>query len=787
MKSSEALLEPALSSLENEAPPFGKGDLHSTADRRTTMGYPFTKDRAQRILKEKRRILGRGLCYAEKILFIHEAAESAQRILKRGQDPLKLYPDRVAMQDATAQMAMLQLMQTGCSRTRVPATIHCDHLIRARDGMKADLKEALVGNREIYDFLSSAAVKFGVGFWGPGSGIIHQVVLENYAVPGGLMLGSDSHTPNAGGLGMLAIGVGGADVAEVMAGLAWETPMPFVVGVALSGRLDGWSSAKDVILEMLSRLTVKGGTGKIFEYFGRGAGTLSAAQKATICNMGAELGATASVFVYDESMDAYLKNVGRQEDAEWAASVADILNQDAICLTEPERVYDEILQIDLGKIVPGHAGPYSPDKVTPIAEFKNAAKHLQCPPRISAVLVGSCTNSSYADLCAVSQVLEQGRQHGLKARVPFILSPGSRQVYETIGRDGVLDELVRAGAVVLAASCGPCIGQWERKDIETGALNCLFTTFNRNFRGRNDGNPETRAFLTSPAVAAALALSGDAGFNPETDTLTGSDGVEFKLTAPTPPPLPEKGLVREQSAFLAPSGGDAAIEVSIDPHSERVERLQPFEAWNGRDFVELPVLVKTKGKTTTDHISPGGKWLRYRGHLTRISQNMLAGAVNAFTGETGRGTNVLTRETGVRFAELARFYRETAGGFVIIGDENYGEGSSREHAAMSPRFMGAKVVVARSFARIHEANLKKQGILPLTFMRPDDYTEIGEFDRMSFVNLNALQPGKPLKCLVRKADGSRKTLMLAHTLTDEQIGWFRAGSALNTLREAFHH
>ena len=749
------------------------------------MVYPFTKGRAQKILKKKRQILGRGLCYAEKILFIHEAEESSERMLRRGRDPLKLCPDRVAMQDATAQMAMLQFMQTGCGKTQVPATIHCDHLIRAGAGMKADLKKALAANRDIYDFLSSAAANYGVGFWGPGSGIIHQVLFENYVIPGGVMIGSDSHTPNAGGLGMIAIGVGGADVAEVMAGLAWETTSPYVVGVDLSGCLNGWASAKDVILEMLGMLTVKGGTGKLFEYFGEGAKNLSATQKATITNMGAELGATASVFVYDESMDAYLKNVGRHEDAEWAASVADILTQDEICLTEPERVYDEIVEVDLGKIVPAHAGPFSPDKVIRVADFKATAKKERWPERISAVLLGSCTNSSYSDLCAASRVLEQARHHGLKVRVPFILSPGSQQVYETIARDGVLDELVNAGATVLTASCGPCIGQWDRKDVEKGVPNCVFTTFNRNFRGRNDGNSETRAFLTSPALAAALALSGDAGFNPETDTLTGRNGVQFKLTVPTPPTLPEKGLVDEKCAFLPPSREDAKIQVKMDPNSERLERLHPFEAWDGRDFLDLPVLVKTKGKTTTDHISPGGKWLQFRGHLTHISQNMLEGAVNAFTGETGHGTNVITRETGKRFAELAVFYKENAGGFVILGDENYGEGSSREHAAMSPRFMGAKVVVARSFARIHEANLKKQGILPLVFMDPNEYAEIGESDRMSFVDLQTLQPGKPVKCVVSKEDGSRKALMLTHTLTEEQIGWFKAGSALNALRENY--
>ena len=740
------------------------------------------RERAETVLDRTRKRLGRGLSYAEKILYLHRAAPDDAMPPERGRDPIRLRPDRVAMQDATAQMAMLQFMLAGREQTCVPATIHCDHLLRAAQGEEADLEAALTTNREVYEFLSSAAARFGIGFWGPGSGIIHQVLLENYAVPGGLMIGTDSHTPNAGGLGMIAIGVGGADAAEVMAGLPWETTAPILTGVRLTGRLRGWASAKDVILEMLRRLTVKGGTGRVLEYFGDGAQSLSAAEKATITNMGAELGATSSVFVYDEAMDAYLRNAGRVEDADRAASLRDLLSQDRACTEAPKTVFDELLELDLGEVRPAHAGPFSPDRVTSARDFRRAVSDEKWPETVSAVLLGSCTNSSYADLCAAAQVLEQGAAHGLGARVPFLLSPGSRQVYETVRRDGVLQRLLDAGATVLTASCGPCIGQWDRKDVPKGVPNCLFTTFNRNFRGRNDANPETRAFLTSPALAAALALSGDPGFDPETDTIEGAEGERFRLVPPDPPPLPPQGLVQTREAYAPPPEDGSPVEVRIPEGSERLEFLQPFPAWDGRPYEDLPVLVKTRGKTTTDHISPGGAWLRYRGHLTNISRNLLQGAVNAFTGETGQGTNVFTGETGVPFHRLARDYRERAGGSVIVGDENYGEGSSREHAAMSPRFLGVLVVAARSFARIHEANLKKQGILPLTFEDPGGYDRIRERDRLSFPPLSDLSPGEPVTATVRRPDGTAFSLGFAHTLTREQIGWLEAGSALNTVR-----
>ncbi len=745
------------------------------------MDRHLNRDSAEKILAKKRKLLGRGLSYSEKILFLHEAGRPGEKALIAGRDQIRLYPDRVAMQDATAQMAMLQFMQAQRERTRVEATIHCDHLITADEGAPVDVEKAEGSNREIYDFLSSSAAKYGMGFWGPGSGIIHQVLLENYAAPGGLMIGTDSHTPNAGGLGMLAVGVGGADAAEVMAGLHWEIPFPVLVGVRLSGRLRGWASAKDVIFEMLKRFGVRGGTGRIFEYYGEGAEGLSVTQKATITNMGAEMGTTSSVFVYDESMDAYLRNVGRIEDADYAKTCAEILTQDEICAREPGKVFHEVVEIDLSVIEPTHAGPFTPDRITRVKDFNEVAVREGWPSEISAVLLGSCTNSSYSDLYAAAQVVEEAGNHGLRAKAPFLLSPGSTRIYETIKRDGILDSLVKAGAVILSSACGPCIGQWHRKDIKTGVPNVIFTTFNRNFRARNDGNPETRAFLTSPAVAAALAIAGNTGFNPETDTLEGADGMEFRFSAPQSPPFSEEGLSSFRGKFIPPAEDSVEIEVKIEPQSERIELLPVFERWDGKDFLELPILVKTRGKTTTDHISPGGKWLKYRGHITHISKNLLEGALNAFSGERGRGTNVITGESGVKFFRLAKYYNENTGGFVIIGDENYGEGSSREHAAMSPRFMGAKAVIARSFARIHEANLKKQGILALTFAYHQDYDRIEEHDRVSIVNIAGLTPGKPVKAVIKKRDGSTYEVMLYHALTGEQIEWFKAGSALNAI------
>ncbi len=734
---------------------------------------------AKKIFDKKRNLLGRGLSYAEKIMFLHQAEEQHNTHLRPGKDIIKLYPGRVAMQDATAQMAMLQFIQAQRTSTSVDATIHCDHLIVAEKGNSHDLSNAVTEHSEIYDFLSSAALKYNIGFWGPGSGIIHQVLLENYVMPGLLMIGTDSHTPNAGGLGALAIGVGGADAAEVMAGLPWETTYPYITGVRLKGKLRGWATAKDVILTILGRLTVKGGTNCIFEYFGEGALSLSVTQKATITNMGAELGATSSVFVNDDTMDTYLRNVGRTEEAEQLKELADVLGQDDICLTAPENVFNTVIDIDLDEIRPSHSGPFTPDRITRVAEFENLIIKEKWPEEVSAVLIGSCTNSSYSDLLAVADILLQAKEKGTGVKVPLLLSPGSLRVYETIKRDGFLDILTEAGATVLASACGPCIGQWNRKDIKKREPNVIFTTFNRNFKARNDGNPDTIAFLASPVLAAAIALSGKTIFNPETDSLIGKDGKEFMLSAPNPPPLPDKGLVNAAEYFVPPNAAKGHVEIKINPVSERLELLKPFERWDGKDFIDLPILVKTKGKTTTDHISPGGKWLRYRGHITNISKNMLMGAVNAFTNETGHGTNTFTGEKSIPFYKLALFYRKNTGGFVIIGDINYGEGSSREHAAMSPRFMGAKAVIARSFARIHEANLKKQGMLPFTFIEPEDYERIDEYDRISLVNLDKLAPGEHLNSVITKPDGSKIELLLRHTLTQEQINWFRAGSALN--------
>lgn len=737
---------------------------------------------AEDILTWKRKHLGRGLSYTEKVLFLHEQEPSSRGEQQDLPSTIRVYPDRVAMQDATAQMAMLQFMQTGRERVLVPTTIHCDHLLRASQGAEEDLQTGLTAHQEIYDFLSSSAQKYGIGFWGAGSGIIHQVLLENYAVPGGLMIGTDSHTPNAGGLGMLAIGVGGSDAVDVMAGLTWETLMPLVVGVELTGRLAGWASAKDVVLEMLRRFTVKGGTGRIFEYFGEGARYLSATQKATIANMGAEMGATASVFVYDESMDAYLRSVGRVRDADQARAKAHLLMPDDVCQKEPAKVYCDYVQLDLSTVSPAHAGPDTPDRVTRVKDFRALLQSEALPEAVSAVLAGSCTNSSYGDLWTVANILEQARCHGIAVRVPFLIAPGSRSVYDTAKRDGLLDSIRKGGGTLLATACGPCIGQWDRKDVAPGTSNLLFTTFNRNFRARNDGNPETRTFLTSPALAAALALAGDAGFDPETGLLTGADGHPFSLEHPSPPPLPPDGLLISRQGYVPPVRDGSNVTLLLRPGSHRLESLRPFEPWDGKDFLDLPVLVKTRGKTTTDHISPGGKWLQYRGHLTHISSNFLEGAFNAFTHETGHGTNRFTGAKGVRLSDLAREYTKEAGGFVVVGDENYGEGSSREHAAMSSRFLGARVVLARSFARIHEANLKRQGVLAFTFSEPQDYEAIQAQDRLSFPGLSQLSPAKPFLALLHRGSGPVREIQLAHTLTREQIQWFRAGSALNALR-----
>lgn len=733
-------------------------------------------------LAEVRKRLGRPLTLAEKILFVH-LDHPAQAEFERGKSWVELWPDRVAMQDATAQMALLQFIQAGRKRVTVPTTIHCDHLIRARVGADEDTQAALRENEEVYQFLMSAAQKYGIGFWKPGSGIIHQVVLENYAFPGGLMIGTDSHTPNAGGLGMLAIGVGGSDAAEVMAGLPWSVQLPRLVGVRLVGSLSGWTAPKDVILKLAGLMTVKGGTGKIIEYFGPGTASISCTGKATITNMGAELGATTSVFPYDRRMATYLRATNRAAVADLADRFADHLRADPEVWERPEEYYDELLEIDLSALEPHIVGPHSPDLARPISRMKEDVAKNGYPADIRAALVGSCTNSSYEDIGRAANVAQQALRHGIKARTKFLITPGSDQIHNTIRRDGQMDILTSIGGVVLANACGPCIGQWQRDDIRKGERNSIVTSFNRNFPARNDSNPETLAFIASPEVVTALALAGRLDFNPLTDPLPAEDGQSVMLEPPQAPELPARGFAPGTAGYVEPPEDGSQVEVIVRPDSERLQLLEPFPPWDGKDFERLAVLIKAKGKCTTDHISPAGPWLRYRGHLDKISDNLFTGAVNAFTGEVGKGRNVLTGETGVPFPQIARFYKAQGLGWVAVGDENYGEGSSREHAAMEPRYLGCKAVIARSFARIHETNLKKQGILPLTFEDPADYEKVREDDRVSIVGLRELAPGKPVKVILHHSDGTEDVLWCRHSLSAEQIEWFKAGAALNLMRD----
>ena len=716
---------------------------------------------------------GRPLTYAEKILAAH-ADDFAAQAWERGRAMLVLRPDRVAMQDATAQMAMLQFMQSGRKQTAVPATIHCDHLILARSGAGEDLSRGLEDNREVFAFLSSAARKYGIGFWKPGAGIIHQVVLENYAFPGGLMIGTDSHTPNAGGLGMLGIGVGGADAGEVMAGLPWEVLHPRLVGVHLKGRLSGWAAPKDIILELLGRLTVKGGTNRIVEYFGEGTASLSCTGKATIANMGAELGATSSIFPFDDRMAEYLRFTGRADLADLAGAHRGLLAADPEVAADPARFFDEVVEIDLSALEPQVAGPHTPDLRRPLSRLGEDARSSGYPLELKAALIGSCTNSSYEDMSRAADLARQALEAGLTPRTPLFISPGSERIHRTLERDGLLAVFERMGAVVLANACGPCIGQWSRRDAVPGKAESIINSFNRNFPGRNDGIAETCSFIASPEVVTALAFAGSLAFDPRTEALDG-----FRFRAPEGEELPARGFVAGEEGFVPPAADGSDLAVDVDPASERLSLLAPFPAWDGQDFLDLPVLAKTKGKTTTDHISPAGKWLRFRGHLDRISDNLLLGAANAFTGETGKGQDVLTGEGGLSFAAIARRYKAQGLGSVIVGDENYGEGSSREHAAMSPRHLGVKAVIARSFARIHETNLKKQGLLPLTFADPADWARIEAQDRVSLVDLGSLAPGRPVRMLLRKPDGKTVEILLHHTFTAKQLGWFRAGSALN--------
>ena len=725
--------------------------------------------------------LKRPLTLAEKILLGH-LNDPEHQALEPGRSYLMLRPDRVAMQDATAQMALLQFIQAGRGRVAVPSTVHCDHLIQARSGVAEDLQVALNENREVYDFLRSASARYGIGFWQPGSGIIHQIILEHYAFPGGLMIGTDSHTPNAGGLGMEAIGVGGADAVDVMAGFPWEVLYPRIIGVRLTGDLSGWTAPKDVILKLLGILTVKGGTNRIIEYFGPGVGSISCTGKGTITNMGAELGATTSVFPFDERMDAYLRATDRAALADLAGGNRPLLAADPDVEQNPERFFERVIEIDLSSLEPHLVGPHTPDLARPVSQMADAVREHDYPDRLSVALVGSCTNSSYEDICRAADVAEQARAHGARMAVPLLVSPGSDQIFATIRRDGQMATLEAVGATVLANACGPCIGQWRREEITKGERNSIITSFNRNFPGRNDANPETMAFIGSPEIVMAYGLAGRLSFNPLRDELAGEEGA-WRLTAPGPAPdLPADGFVKSRAGYLAPADDPASVRIDVSPGSERLQILDPFDRHADRDFVEMPLLVKTRGKTTTDHISPAGLWLRFRGHLDRISDNMFTGAVNAFTGERGRTINQLSGGKGEEIPKVARAYKAAGRKWVVVGDENYGEGSSREHAAMSPRFLGAAAIIVRSFARIHESNLKKQGVLPLTFVDPADYDRVRATDRITLANLRDLAAGMPVTAILHHDDGTVDRIYLQHTLNQEQIAWFRAGSALNLLR-----
>ncbi len=726
-----------------------------------------------------RKAVGRPLSLAEKILYAH-AWEPLSRPAQRGSSYVDFAPDRVAMQDATAQMALLQFMSAGIAKVAVPSTVHCDHLIQAQVGAREDLAQAFTDNREVFDFLAGVSAKHGIGFWKPGAGIIHQVILENYAFPGGMMIGTDSHTPNAGGLAMIAIGVGGADAVDVMAGMPWELKFPRLIGVHLTGSLSGWTSAKDVILKVAGILTVKGGTGAIIEYFGPGTASVSATGKGTICNMGAEVGATTSLFPYDHRMADYLRATGRASVAEMADVIADNLVPDPEVLTSPERYYDQVVEINLSTLEPMINGPFTPDKAWRLSEFAQAVKSNGYPEELRVALIGSCTNSSYEDIERSTSVARQALARGLHAKSEFTITPGSEQVRATIERDGHLQVLTDVGGMVLANACGPCIGQWKRHDVQKGDRNSIITSFNRNFAGRNDANPDTHAFVASPEIVTAFALAGRLTFNPMTDPLVNEQGEAVKLDPPSGDELPSRGFTPGERGYVGPARNGARIEVRVDPGSDRLQVLTPFAQWDGNDFIDLPVLLKARGKCTTDHISPAGKWLKYRGHLDNISNNLFIGAVNAFTGEAGIGRNIFTGEKK-EFSAVAREYKQRGTGWVAVGDENYGEGSSREHAAMEPRWLGGKAIIVRSFARIHETNLKKQGLLPLTFSDPSDYDKIQEHDRISLLGLRSLAPGKEVQMIIKHSDGSVDECLLNHTLNENQIGWFKAGSALNLI------
>lgn len=723
--------------------------------------------------------VGRPLTLAEKILYAHLYEESDICPFRRGEDYVNFRPDRVAMQDATAQMALLQFMNAGKSKSAVPATVHCDHLIQANMGAKTDIATATQSNSEVYDFLKSVSDKYGIGFWKPGAGIIHQVVLENYAFPGGMMIGTDSHTPNAGGLGMIAIGVGGADAVDVMTGMEWELKMPKLIGVKLTGSLSGWASPKDVILKLAGILTVKGGTNAITEYFGPGAASLSATGKATICNMGAEVGATTSLFPFDLNMATYLRATGRDDVAEWATAVSDYLEADMDVQAQPDSFYDRVIVINLSELEPHINGPFTPDAATPISEFATKVKENGWPRKMEVGLIGSCTNSSYQDLSRAASIARQAAEDKIPVAAPLIINPGSEQIRYTAERDGILGDFEQIGATVMANACGPCIGQWKRHTDDNTRKNSIVTSFNRNFAKRADGNPNTHAFVASPELTLALTIAGDLCFNPLTDTLKTADGREVKLKEPEGTDFPPKGFEVKDNGYVAPTGKDA--EVVINPGSNRLQVLKPFAAWDGKELIEMPLLLKAEGKCTTDHISMAGPWLRFRGHLENISDNMLMGAVNAFNGKTNSVLNQLNCKYEAVSA-VAKQYKAKGISSIVVAEENYGEGSSREHAAMEPRFLNVKVILAKSFARIHETNLKKQGMLALTFADKDDYKKVREEDKISIVGLKEFAPGKPLTAILYHADGTEESFAVNHTYNELQIKWFKAGAALNAAR-----
>ena len=730
-----------------------------------------------------KKTLNRDLTLSEKIFAGHLEEKFLSKILAEGTEYVFLRPDRVALQDVTGQMVMLQFMQAELKSVVLPTTIHCDHLIQARTEGKSDTKLAIFENNEVYNFLESSASKFGAGFWKPGAGIIHQVVLENYAFPGGLMIGTDSHTPNAGGLGLLAIGVGGVDAAETMAGIPWELLYPKRIGVYLKGEMNGWTSAKDVILYVAGELSVSGGTNSIIEYFGPGTKSISCTGKATITNMGAEIGATCSIFPYDERMEVYLKSTGRKQIADLANKYKEYLTADSDVEQNPEKYFDKIIEIDLAKLEPHIVGPHTPDLARPISQLADDVKNKNYPDNISVALIGSCTNSSYEDMSRSASLAKQAQSKGIKSKIPLLVTPGSEQIRATIERVGQIDSLKSIGATVLANACGPCIGQWHRPELKQGERNTIVTSYNRNFPGRNDGKRETMNFIASPELVTALALGGNLSFNPLNDSLIASDGTKFRLDPPErAPDVPDREFVNVENIYLPPSENPDTVQVLIDPESERLQKLEPFIAWDGQDLNNLHIIMKAKGKCTTDHISPAGPWLRLRGHLDKLSDNLLLGAVNAFNDEVGKSKNSLTNKIE-NCAEIARQYKKQNISWIIIGDDNYGEGSSREHAAMTPRYLGCKVVIAKSFARIHETNLKKQGVMALTFDNPEDYEKIHEDDKISINSLSNISPGKSVDCTIEHADKTSEKIILNHSYNDLQIEWFRAGSAMNFLRK----